>query len=167
MFPSLSRTLEPVPILVLKLCCEQAIEIGSIDLVDSHAILPKAYDVGLSQDEVFDALQALYQRDYIKPYTLARGHIRHFAVTFDCFEEYARANIRNYDEIIEAVAYQLANEDMRECKALASALEQPPVVVEHFLYVLERTGLIRLEKSPNDLMVTFVSSHLKHIMGET
>ena len=159
--------LDRVPMTVLKLCCENVIETGNMHLVDSHSLLEQAQALGISQGQLYAALGELHQRAYIKPYTLNRRNIRHFAVTFDCFQTYGKAYIQNYDEMIQAVAYWVVNDTGADVRSIATDLNQPPVVVEHFLEVLEGMALIKLDRPPTGLVVTYVSAHLKHAMGET
>ena len=90
-----------VPAAVLKLCCEKAVETDNMHMVDSHALLDQAHSLGITDGQVFDALEVLFECSYVKPLTLSKGHIRHFEVAFDCFEAYATAHLLNYQELIQ------------------------------------------------------------------
>src|SRR5437868_10411591 len=133
--------LDGAPATVLKLCCEKAVETDNMHMVDSHAMLDQAHSFEMTDKQVFDALELLFEHNYIKPLTLSDGHIRYFEVTFDCFEAYATVHILNYQELIQRVAYEVVNDGLIECKAIANTLKQPPVTIEHCLAVLQNMGL--------------------------
>ncbi len=153
--------------LVLKLCCEKAVDTDNMHMVDSHAILDQAHTLDLTDKQVFAALELLFEHNYVTPLTLAGGHIRYFEVTFDCFEAYATVHILNYQELIQRVAYEVVNDDLKECKAIATMLKQPPVTIEHCLTVLQNMGLLRIETYDGWPAVSYVTPHLKRTMGES
>lgn len=153
--------------LVLKMCCEKAVETDNLHMVDSHAILSQAHSLDMTDKQVFDTLELLFQHSYVKPLTLSDGHIRYFEVTFDCFDAYATVHLLNYQELIQRVAYEVVNDGLKECKAIATTLKQPPVTVEHCLAVLQKMGLLRTEHRDGWPVVIYVTPHLKHTMGES
>jgi len=135
--PSLAK----VDSLVVKLSCEKAIEIG-YPHINTASILEQVKSFDISLEEFFEALEILDSRGYIKATMVMGGNIPHFSITVYGFDEYARVYIDDYDSILESVAFQIVNLNKMDNLSISASLNQPQMIVDHVLDVLENKGLI-------------------------
>jgi hypothetical protein len=75
---------------------------------------------------------------------MVRGGVPDFSITIDGLEKYAKAYIPEYKTIVRDVHLQIVNEGKSDSASISSTLEQPLMVVEHVLELLDRRGDIRI-----------------------
>ena len=100
-------------------------------------------------DAVLESLQVLEEHGYLDIHkTFGQGILgmSAFTVTILGLDEYARAFVPNYDEIVERVVIQLVNVTSRDTDgAIAKEIDAKRLLVEHVLDVLQARGLVRRE----------------------
>jgi len=159
--------LTKVDSLVMKLSCEKAIEIGGRH-IDTESILAQAKSRGIHPEEFLETLEMLDRRSKdIKATRVKGGNIPNFLITVSGFDKYARVYIDDYDSIFESVAFQIVNLNNMDNKSILTSLNQPQMVVDHILDVLENKGLIRLSKPHGGVSVSDVSPELKRMLRKT
>lgn len=163
--------LTEVDSLVVKLSCEKAIEIGHpYKPIDTESILEQVLDFDISPEEFCEALEILDSRGYLTgPRAVnARCNIPHFSITFYGFEEYAKIYIDDYDSILESVAFQIVNLNKKDILSISASLNQPQMIVDHFLEVLKRRGHIEMVKNLEGRVLSLnVSPELTRMLRRT
>jgi hypothetical protein len=166
--------------LVLKLSCEKAIEKaiknGPVyNDIDTKTILEQILDFDISQEEFYESLEILNKREYLKGprafnATNRRAEIINYRITFYGFDEYVRAYKRDYDSILKSVASQIVNLNGMNIEGegislIYKSVDQPQIIIDHFLNVLERRGYIKLIKFINGRVSIFeVSPELERML---
>jgi hypothetical protein len=154
--------LEETDIRVFKAACEEAIRKGyREDYVYTEKIAPSE----MSAEDLADSLELLKSYNYIKPIGYAR-EITVFEVTVLGFERYAQAIIPGYRSIFQSVIDRVVHEGDRTNKGIAEALQQPLMVVNHILDVLQQDKKLTQFKRLNSeaaFEIVDVSSQLKRM----
>jgi len=159
--------LTEVDSLIMKLSCEKAIEIG-YPHINSKSILEQAKPLGIHPEEFFETLEILDRSGHIKATRVIGGHIPNFLITVYGFDKYARIYTDDYDSIFESVAFQIVNHNNMNNKSISTSLNQPQMIVDHILNVLEGMGLIGVSKSLGGGIHIFdVSPELKRMLRKT
>ncbi|MBE9594664.1 MAG: molecular chaperone Tir, partial [Proteobacteria bacterium] len=152
--------------IVFKLSCEKAIEIGYLyKPIDTERILEQASSLDIPQEEFFESLEILDRKRYIKAGRNAgvRG-IPFFSITSYGFDKYARVYIDNYDSILKSVVSQILNHDKKDNSSISASLNQPQMIVDHFLEVLVRKKLIGVTKHLGGTRIWDVSPELRRML---
>lgn len=161
-FPNLTK----VDSMIMKLSCEKAIEFGHTH-IDTEVILSQVESLGIHPEEFFESIEILDKREYIKAAREIGTNVTHFSITVLGFDEYARVYIDDYDSIQKSVAFQIVNENNTMNKSISTSLQQPQLIVDHFLMMLENNGLITLDREYGNRVHVFdVSPELKRMLRE-
>ena len=158
--------LTKVDSLVLKLSCEKAIEIGyPYKPIDTESILEQVSSLDIPQEEFFESLEILDRKGYIKAGRNAgvRG-IPFFSITSYGFDKYAIVYIDNYDSVLKSVVSQIVNHNKKDNSSISASLNQPQMIVDHFLEVLERKRLIKVVKHLGGTRIWDVSPELRRML---
>lgn len=161
--------LTEVDSLVMKLFCERAVGVG-YPHINSKSILGQAKPLGIHPEEFFETLEILDRSGYIEAIEGRGGNIRNFLITVYGFDEYARVYIDDYNSILDSVAFQIVNHNNMNNRSISASLEQPQMIVDHILNVLERKELIKLAKRFGGgihIHVLNVSPELKRMLRKT
>ncbi len=161
--PGLSR----IDSLLLKMAGDKAMENGDGFGIQTSEMLSQAAQQDISPYQFYESLTVLGDSHYLElkrsSYTepsdpklreMVRGGVPFFSITIDGFEKYAKAYIPEYKAIVRDVHLQIANEGKSDSASIASAIEQPLLVVEHVLELLDRSGDIRLLREFNGGITT-------------
>jgi len=159
--------LTKVDSLILKLSCEEAIKNGHSH-IDTESILAQAKSIDIHSEEFFETLEVLDRKGYIEMTRTIGGHVPDFSITVFGFDEYARVYMENYDSILESIAFQIVNLNNMDNKSISTSLNQPQMIVDHILNVLENGGLIRATQTVKGGIHIFdVSPELKRMLRKT
>lgn len=148
--------LEKTDSLVLKLICEEAQADRHNDSkqtwIHTDAIWEKAQALDVALDEFCESIEILNDDGYIRGDKRNTGkdwNISIFRLSNYGFEEYAKAWTTDYDSICKSVISRIVNEKDDENIAIATALNQPLVIVNHILDILSEQGRLKLKKPMN------------------
>jgi pyrimidine deaminase RibD-like protein len=142
--------LEEIDTLVFKAICEEAIKKGDrLHFIYTEAIAQYPELAGLSAEELDEVLQVLAGSYYIELPTPKRRDIQVFQVTVLGFAQYARVFIKDYDSIVKSVISRIVDDGDKTNKAIATALNQPLMVVNHILDVLQQDDKLAQAKTFN------------------
>jgi hypothetical protein len=156
--------LTEVDSIVFKLSCEKAIEKAQ-SLIDTESILEQVSSLDIPQEEFFESLEILDRKGYIKAGRNAgvRG-IPFFSITSYGFDKYARVYIDNYDSVLKSVVSQIVNHNKKDNSSISASLNQPQMIVDHFLEVLERKRLIKVVRHLGTPRIWDVSPELRRML---
>lgn len=156
--------LTEVDSIVFKLSCEKAIE-KAPSLIDTESILEQVSSLDIPQEEFFESLEILDRKGYIKAGRNAgvRG-IPFFSITSYGFDRYARVYIDNYDSVLKSVVSQIVNHNKKDNSSISTSLNQPQMIVDHFLEVLERKRLIKVVRHLGGTRISDVSPELRRML---
>lgn len=146
--------------LVFKAFCDSILA-SDFPRIGRQQIFKIAESLELSKEELSDTLSVLSSHNYIKGEWTMDGTVWDLTITMRGFDLYAEANIKDYDELVTSMLFQIVNHNTRENRALAKAVNQPLMVVNFILWGLEKKGLIRAIWSNMGGEVTGVSVELK------
>jgi len=150
--------------IVFKLSCEKAIEKAQ-SLIDTESILEQVSALDIPQEEFFESLEILDRKGYIKAGRNAgvRG-IPFFAITSYGFDKYVRVYLDNYDSVLKSVVSQIVNHNKKDNSSISASLDQPQMIVDHFLEVLKRKRLIGVTKHLEGTRIWDVSPELRRML---
>lgn len=131
--------------LVLRLACEEAVSKG-IDFIEPEELYVKDRKPLLPEVELRDAIEVLEQQHLIRGHHMIGGNLPSFQITTHGFEQYARACIPGYDEIVCDVASALVNRQKQSDEEIAADLGKALFLIQHVLQVLEDSGHLKLSK---------------------
>jgi len=149
--------LEETDNLVFKTSCEKALKVGHLKHISVTALVKEFEPLGVSKDDVLDALEILSQHGYIEPSkTVGCGmRICDFEITEFGFEQYALRHIDHYEVKRRSIMIDIAIGNKQE-------FEQPDLVTQHILDMLSLDGLIEISKFIGGrISVTHVSAQLR------
>lgn len=154
-----------VDTIILKLACEKAIGIDS-PLIETLSISEELKSKDIPDGELKDSLEVLDKNGYIEIFRELGADIPDFKITPYGFDEYARAYMSGYDKIIESIAFQIVNSNKEDNKSISESLNQPLMVVDHILDLLESKGYITQAKAIGLTEIVDVSPTLKRKLRE-
>lgn len=131
---------------VLRLACEEALSKDS-DFIEPDELYVRDGKPLLPEGELRDAIEMLEQQYLIRGHHTLGGGLPSFRITTDGFEEYARACIPRYDDVVRDVASAIVNRQKGSDQAIAADLKEPLLLVQHILQLLEGNGHLKLSKS--------------------
>lgn len=154
--------------LVIKLSCEEAIKIGYPYYIDIESILAQAKSLDIHPEKFFETLEMLNRKRYIKATRRSGANIPPFSITVYGFDKYARTYIDDYDSIVKSVAFQIVNLNKMDNLSISAALNQPQMIVDYILGILENQRLIKVSKTMVERILIYnVSPELKRILKRT
>jgi len=155
--------------LVLKESCESAIQNNDF-LVEPEAVFGDGSSLGFSRSEIKDCIEILEGHYYldVSRYLGSRAKDSYscfYRITSGGFEEYARAYIDGYNEIIDNVVSAIVNENITTNKSLSSKTSQPLIIMNHILNLLEINGHIKLSKQVDrTVQIYHVAASLRRLL---
>ncbi len=138
-------SLTNVDSLVLRLASEAAIETGD-DFIDPNELYIKDGQPLLPEAELTDAIEILEQQHMLRVHHVLGGGLSSFRITTHGFEEYARACVPRYDDIVRDVISAVVNRQKTSDQAITADLDTPLFLVKHVLQLLEDSGHLKLSK---------------------
>ncbi len=117
----------------------------------------------ISDEDISESLEVLDSKGYIKA-TKAGGIIPFFIITTFGFDQFARANIDNYEEIVNDICLKLINHSLENNADVADMTNHPLALVNHVFNLLENHGLIKIAKLMGELyQIINISPELKRM----
>lgn len=156
--------LSEIDSLVLKTACELSIE-KNYNGINSYDLFKKLKPVGINEDTLLDSLQILEEDYYIHKCVRTReGGIALFFITINGYNDYAKANIDDFIEIIEKVKYYVVNNERATNEEISKSLKVPNMLVMNVLNELELDGLIKPIRFQDGMIISTVSPKLKRLL---
>lgn len=151
--------------LVLKLSCEYALkendrilDIGKVFIENDSYTIPEA--------ELLESLEVLDRETYIELSRTIGAGLSHYQITTHGMEEYATAYFQKYHELQTGIISLLVNEDMESNVELVEKLNQPQLIVDHVLELLELNGHVSLSKMIGGIIRVYnISPSLKRSLS--
>ena len=129
--------------IILKLVGDLALEEDST-VLHPHIVLERAEGFGISVEVATDSLFVLDRRDYLGAETAMQGDIILLYTSVFGLQEYARAYVPDYSDLVTAVSLRLVNHGEEVSEVIAESLARPHMLVRHVLDALEHEGLVEL-----------------------
>jgi hypothetical protein len=156
--------LSPIDGLVLKLSCEEALREEEF-LVNPGKAFLKEDSLLMPEEELKESLEVLDQNGYIKLLRRLGAGFFHFRVTAFGFNEYARAHIQDYEQIIRSIASLIVNKNMLDNMSIKEELKINVLIINHILDNLEMNRHIAQSKTVNRIHRIYnVSPSLKRML---
>lgn len=111
---------------------------------DKLHVDPTLQDV--PQQELVDSLNILEQHSYVKIGRVLGAPLSHVILTDYGFQEFAQANVEDYQDVVNKIAALLVNENMRINIEIAKHINKPRAFVDFVLNLLENNGHIKVSK---------------------
>jgi serine/threonine protein kinase len=131
--------------LLLSWLWQRAIQRGQTDHLELDYVLDNASQEGVTESDALESLESLRRKGFIER-SIRRAEPPHFSLTSFGFDQYATAFIENYAAIKAQVARHLVQGDMNDNLSIAKATEQPRVIIDRILDLLNHSGLINVSK---------------------
>jgi hypothetical protein len=149
--------------LILKLCCEENIQTGRrLATVNPETLLEQAESMDVHRDSALESLEVLEHSGYVELSKVLGGGMVLIKVTDFGFDRYARTYVPDYESVVRGVSLQILNQNKKQSREIAQALEQPQAMVDHVLNMLESNGDIKLHKTlGGSIYVLTVSPRLR------
>jgi serine/threonine-protein kinase len=142
--------------LVFKTSCEKALKVGHLKHTSVTALVKEFEPLGITKDEVLDALEILTHYGYIEPSkTVGCGlRICDFEITTFGLEQYAVRHISDYEGKRKSVILDIVSGNKQE-------FQKPDLITTHILDTLALDGLIQISKPLGRVKVMYVSAQLR------
>jgi hypothetical protein len=138
--------LTQVDSVVLRLACEEAIEVGDM-FISTTPVFAKATEKGLPPSELQDSLEILGDQGYLRLNKTLSGRPNQFWVTDYGFETYALACVPDYAAKVHQVISALVNDNLASNVAVVTSTGLPRLLVNHVFNMLSNASLITKSSS--------------------
>ena len=145
--------LNDIDTVVLSESCNYTIERG-LNFLETVEIWGRVQVHEIPESEFLDSLNVLRRNGYIdyQEHTgdrgkVAGGMVSAFTLTQFGFNEFAEVYIEDYEDIIKAVAYELANSAQSNNATIADKIDRPIIIIDFILDLLEGRNLVQLSKT--------------------
>lgn len=118
----------------------------------------------ISDEDILESLEVLDSKGYIKATKVLGGSIPFFTISTFGFDQFARANIDNYEEKTNDICIKLINHSLKNNVDVVDMTKYPLALVNHVFDLLENKGLINMVKALGGLyIVTNISPEFKRM----
>ncbi|MGJ0342966.1 toll/interleukin-1 receptor domain-containing protein [Aliarcobacter cryaerophilus] len=118
----------------------------------------------ISDEDIFESLEVLDSKGYIKAIKVIGGSIPFFTISTFGFDQFAWANIDNYEEKTNNICIKLINHSLKNNVDIVDMTKYPLALVNHVLDILENKSLINMVKALGGLyIVTNISPEFKRM----
>ncbi len=155
--------LHKIDTLIFTQACQSVLLKGerSVNLSEIYNDL-KAQEI--SDEDILESLEVLDSKGYIKATKVLGGSIPFFTISTFGFDQFARANIDNYEEKTNDICIKLINHSLKNNVDVVDMTKYPLALVNHVFDLLENKGLINMVKALGGLyIVTNISPEFKRI----
>lgn len=155
--------LHKIDTLVFTQACQSVLLKGerSVNLSEIYNDL-KAQEI--SDEDILESLEVLDSKGYIKATKVLGGSIPFFTISTFGFDQFARANIDNYEEKTNDICIKLINYSLKNNVDVVDMTKYPLALVNHVFDLLENKGLINMVKALGGLyIVTNISPEFKRM----
>lgn len=131
--------------LVFNIACEYIVG-GGGEYVAPDAVYVNNGDYIVPEQDLRESLEVLDQKKYIHLSRALGDHLGPFIVNWYGFNEFAKARILDYSDIINSVIVVLVNKQVTCNEWIAKEINQSVVIVNYILDMLEAFGHIKQSK---------------------
>jgi hypothetical protein len=135
--------------------------------IDSEDIMREAEYLDLHPSQVAESFEILEGRSYLEALRTTSTVPYSVRVADHAFDEYGRAYLPGYDQLVRSVALEIVNSERRNGDEIATAIDSPLVLVERILVWFEILGYIVLFYETGPLSIQKVSPELRRWLQET
>lgn len=133
----------------------------SVNLSEIYADLKTQ---GISDEDILESLEVLDSKGYIEATKVLGGSIPFFTISTYGFDQFAQANIDNYEEVINDICIKLINHSLKNNVDVVEITKHPLALVNHVFDLLDNKGLINMVKALGGLyIITNISPELKRM----
>lgn len=151
---------------ILKSSCEAAIDSGSM-LIDPKELFFENGKPIIPEQELRDALEIMDRYGSIELNRKIGIGLDTFSITDAGFELYARDCIPDYQGKIKSVMLSLVNKGLFSNSLIVQELDEPLILIDHILDILEQRGDIQQSKSiDGSRQVVNVSPAIRRALSE-
>ena len=123
--------------------CEKALKVGHLDVEPEGIFINEKGDFNIPELELLDSLDVLERRGFIQMHKTTGVKIYRYSITTYGFDEYARAYISEYDNILKKILHILAMCESTDNYAISEKVDAKDLVIDHVLEVLEENDYIK------------------------
>lgn len=147
--------------IVFDLACSEIVEDG-YNQISAENFFQSISNVGYSIGDFYETLEILDSRGYIKALKVLDGNIPSFTITTYGFEKYLKVKLKDYDFLVNDVAFTIVNKQALDSQTIITELGKPQLIIDHILNVLDNKGLIKLHRTIGGLsFISNISPELK------
>jgi hypothetical protein len=150
--------------IILDIACQKAFEKRDL-WIDFGEVYGHLKGLDIPDAEIMESFAILGRRGYIKSERALNGDIHLFLITDYAIDDYIRRKFINYDDIINLVSYNIINNNIDNNYKIAKCINQPIILVNHILTVLESRGFLKCSRvNSGDIFISNISPELKRIL---
>ncbi|MCO6414087.1 MAG: toll/interleukin-1 receptor domain-containing protein [Thiogranum sp.] len=131
---------------ILKMSCEYLIEKDDY-VIEPGELFGRNVDLDIPKQEIMDSIEILESEGYLEVSRYIGGGEDkwgcHYQVSLLGFEEYCKAYIEEYDQVIERIAGLIVNEELHTNYELAESVDRPLQIVNHVIRLLENNDYLK------------------------
>lgn len=158
--PNLSK----IDSLILKIACELAIEKNYL-FIESIENIDELNNYNFPKERIEESIQILAGRGYIKTIPSNPSHPSFFITTIG-FSEYAKVFLKDYNDMIESVSFELINKNPEDNFSIQKSVKFPIIFVDHIIDLLTNRRLIRSSKVlGGGILILNISPELRRIVS--
>jgi len=129
--------------LVLKMSCEKALKVGHLGVEPEGIFINEKGDFNIPELELLDSLDVLERRGLIQSHKTTGVKIYRYSITTYGFDEYVRAYVSEYDNVLQKVLHILAMCESTDNYVISAEVDAKDLVIDHVIEVLEENGYIK------------------------
>lgn len=128
----------------MKIACELAIEKNYL-FIESIENIDELNNYNFPKEHIEESIQILAGRGYIKTIP-SNPSLPSFFITNFGFSEYAKTFVKNYNEMIKSVSFELINNNPEDNFSIQKSVKFQIIFVDHIIDLLTNRRLIRSSK---------------------
>ena len=155
--------------LILKESCEYIVK-NNNNMVNPESLFGDGDSLGFSRSEIKDSIEILEQNGYIDISIYMRDGgdnyaCHYYKVTTYGFDNYAQSYLTDYSPTIDRVVSLIVNEGVKINLLIQEKIDQPIVIINHILDVLESNDHLKLIKmTGGTVQIHHVSASLRRLI---
>lgn len=150
--------------LVLKLSCEYILS-NNKEVIERDRLFAQEESLQVPEAEFKESLDILERNSYVELLGGMTDRFFPYTVTTYGFETYAQAYLPEYKSIVQGVMTLIVSKDISGNHALAESLNQPIILIDYILELLEEKNLLQLSKMTQGVIWIYnISPELKRMV---
>lgn len=162
--PGLTR----IDTIIMNLLCKTAISSNSSKLLMIDPLVKDASEIyGINESDVQETLDILNNRGYIKATKVMSGKTIYAGLTTYGFDQFISTELGDdYNKLYRAIALRILNSNRMSTQDIASDLDTPIVLINHFINILINKGFIKgTQLLSGNILIHYVSPELKRLFS--
>ena len=132
--------------LILKISCEDEIE-NDTGIIEPNILFGSNNFYEIPKNELIESLEVLNKYGFIELSRHLGPGPYHYRITLFGMNEYAKAYIKDFKDIIDRVCFSIVNKELHDNVSISEELSKPMRLINHILELLENNNYFKITES--------------------